>query len=88
MKSVGRLHRVWSYFTDTFLADAVAPPVTGIFGVPLATSIKYAHVAISQIDETTGQPYTYGYVPIIVAKCGVFLKEKGEHDPANIRSRV
>lgn len=48
----------------------------GIFGVPLRQSITYANVAISLIDEQ-GQSYIYGYVPIVVAKCGVFLKEKG-----------
>lgn len=48
----------------------------GIFGVPLRQSITYANVAISLIDEN-GQSYIYGYVPIVVAKCGVFLKEKG-----------
>jgi hypothetical protein len=50
----------------------------GIFGVPLRQSITYANVAISLIDEN-GQSYIYGYVPIVVAKCGVFLKETGEH---------
>ncbi|KAI0115185.1 hypothetical protein F4814DRAFT_449018 [Daldinia grandis] len=47
----------------------------GIFGVPLRQSITYANVAISLVDED-GQSYIYGYVPIVVAKCGVFLKEK------------
>ncbi|KAL6851067.1 GTPase activating protein (GAP) for Rho1p [Amphichorda felina] len=47
----------------------------GIFGVPLRQSINYANVAISLVDEH-GQSYIYGYVPIVVAKCGVFLKEK------------
>ncbi|KAM0284854.1 hypothetical protein ACHAQH_001775 [Verticillium albo-atrum] len=47
----------------------------GIFGVPLRQSITYANVAISLIDEN-GQSYIYGYVPIVVAKCGVYLKEK------------
>ncbi|CAM1502968.1 Fc.00g077440.m01.CDS01 [Cosmosporella sp. VM-42] len=47
----------------------------GIFGVPLRQSITYANVAISLIDER-GQSYIYGYVPIVVAKCGVFLKER------------
>ncbi|KAL7930476.1 hypothetical protein V8C35DRAFT_312744 [Trichoderma chlorosporum] len=47
----------------------------GIFGVPLRQSITYANVAISLVDEN-GQSYIYGYVPIVVAKCGVFLKEK------------
>jgi hypothetical protein len=48
----------------------------GIFGVPLRQSITYANVAISLVD-TEGKSYIYGYVPIVVAKCGVFLKEKG-----------
>ena len=48
----------------------------GIFGVPLRQSITYANVAISLVDED-GKSYIYGYVPIVVAKCGVFLKEKG-----------
>ncbi|KAI1196160.1 hypothetical protein F5X97DRAFT_221218 [Nemania serpens] len=46
----------------------------GIFGVPLRISIPYANVAISL--EENGENYIYGYVPIVVAKCGVFLKEK------------
>lgn len=50
---------------------------TGIFGVPLRQSIAYANVAISLVDAQ-GQSYIYGYVPIVVAKCGVYLKEKGE----------
>ncbi|KAG5794118.1 hypothetical protein H9Q69_006817 [Fusarium xylarioides] len=50
----------------------------GIFGAPLRQSITYANVAISLIDEN-GQSYIYGYVPIVVAKCGVFLKEKATH---------
>jgi len=52
------------------------PKPQGIFGVPLRQSITYANVAISLIDEN-GKSYIYGYVPIVVAKCGVFLKEKG-----------
>ncbi|KAF2252137.1 RhoGAP-domain-containing protein [Trematosphaeria pertusa] len=51
------------------------PEARGIFGVPLITSIPYANVAISLFNET-GESYIYGYVPIVVAKCGVFLKEK------------
>jgi len=51
---------------------ATAP---GIFGIPLHTSIRYANVAISLFNDE-GQSYIYGYVPIVVAKCGVFLKEK------------
>ncbi|KAI9701370.1 MAG: hypothetical protein M1820_006461 [Bogoriella megaspora] len=47
----------------------------GIFGVPLQTSIRYANVAISLYNDD-GKSYIYGYVPIVVAKCGVYLKEK------------
>ncbi|KAK2753471.1 hypothetical protein FQN54_007861 [Arachnomyces sp. PD_36] len=47
----------------------------GIFGVPLNVSIKYANVAISLTDDK-GDSFIYGYVPIVVAKCGVYLKEK------------
>lgn len=43
----------------------------------LPVSIRYANVAISLYNDE-GQSYIYGYVPIVVAKCGVFLKEKGE----------
>lgn len=59
--------------SDLTLAD-LKPQ--GIFGVPLRQSITYANVAISLIDEN-GKSYIYGYVPVVVAKCGVFLKEKG-----------
>ena len=60
----------------TSLLDTVQAPV-GIFGVPLEISIKYANVAISLTNEHN-ESYVYGYVPIVVAKCGVFLKEKGK----------
>ncbi len=55
--------------------ESTEPP-SGIFGVPLQDSIRYANVAISLTNER-GESYIYGYVPIVVAKCGVFLKEKG-----------
>lgn len=45
--------------------------------MPLAESIRYANVAISLTDDH-GDSFIYGYVPIVVAKCGVFLKEKGK----------
>ena len=48
----------------------------GIFGVPLRQSIEYANVAIS-LTDANGNSFIYGYVPIVVAKCGVFLKERG-----------
>lgn len=60
-------------FTDSTLRTAFPQ---GIFGVPLQHSIRYANVAISLLNDE-GQSYIYGYVPIVVAKCGVYLKEKG-----------
>jgi hypothetical protein len=52
----------------------------GVFGVPLPTSMLYANVAISLFNDE-GEKYVYGYIPILVGKTGVFLKEKGECEP-------
>jgi hypothetical protein len=51
----------------------------GVFGVPLEASIPYANVAISLFHDD-GSSYIYGYIPIVVAKTGVYLKEKGKCD--------
>jgi hypothetical protein len=56
-----------------------AQPV--VFGVPLHTSMRYANVAISLFNDE-GQKYVYGYVPILVGKTGVFLKENGKCEPS------
>ncbi len=70
-----------SAFTATFRrksasrADLAARPTPIVFGASLTASIQYANVAI--FVNYSGIQYVYGYVPIIVAKCGVFLKEKG-----------
>lgn len=63
---------------NTVLTSIETKP-QGIFGVPLRQSIVYANVAISLVDDN-GKSYIYGYVPIVVAKCGVFLKEKGGYN--------
>ncbi|WEW57341.1 GTPase activating protein (GAP) for Rho1p [Emydomyces testavorans] len=65
----------WKQFKRNTKKDDSAPPPSGIFGVPLNVSIKYANVAISLTGDD-GKSFVYGYVPIVVAKCGVFLKEK------------
>ncbi|PWN33008.1 RhoGAP-domain-containing protein [Meira miltonrushii] len=49
-------------------------PFNAVFGEPLRKSLKYASVAISMAGED-GKQYVWGYVPIIVAKTGLFLKE-------------
>jgi GTPase-activating protein SAC7 len=50
---------------------------TGIFGVSLESSIEYAYVNISITNPQNGNQEVYGKIPIIVAKCGVYLKDKG-----------
>ncbi|KAJ5746771.1 hypothetical protein N7520_011953 [Penicillium odoratum] len=65
----------WRQFKRNSRKDELREPSRGIFGVPLNESIKYANVAISLTNEH-GENFIYGYVPIVVAKCGVFLKEK------------
>ncbi|KAI9925469.1 GTPase activating protein (GAP) for Rho1p [Aspergillus wentii] len=66
----------WRQFKkNTRKVEQKADKPQGIFGVPLNVSIKYANVAISLTNDS-GESFIYGYVPIVVAKCGVFLKEK------------
>jgi hypothetical protein len=81
-------HNIFSHFFERLTRKSVIEPAAemtgpsepqpapGIFGVPLRQSITYANVAISLVDGE-GKSYIYGYVPIVVAKCGVYLKEKG-----------
>lgn len=45
-----------------------------IFGVPLVTSLKNASVQISTAGPD-GALYVWGYIPVVVAKCGLYLKE-------------
>ncbi|KAF8340603.1 Rho GTPase activation protein [Cantharellus anzutake] len=54
-----------------------APIASGkVFGVPLRESLRYANVQISTASGgTNGEVYVYGYVPVVVAKCGLYLKE-------------
>ncbi|KAF1831914.1 RhoGAP-domain-containing protein [Decorospora gaudefroyi] len=65
----------WRQFSKRPAKKEDEKALPGIFGVPLIQSIPYANVAISLFNEH-GESYIYGYVPIVVAKCGVFLKEK------------
>ncbi|THH13143.1 hypothetical protein EW146_g7044 [Bondarzewia mesenterica] len=45
-----------------------------VFGKPLKESLKYASVQISTANAN-GELYVWGYIPVVVAKCGLFLKE-------------
>lgn len=48
-----------------------------IFGADLRIGVRLANTAISLLNDE-GQSYIYGYIPLVVAKCSVFLKEKGK----------
>jgi len=76
-----RLVRIAATFSTkdpkTPVPEARDTAILRVFGVALQQSISYANVAISLFDDQ-GQSYIYGYVPIVVAKCGVYLKEKGK----------
>lgn len=83
ISKAGRLATILAVFKSSPLKSKkenanskTEPQNPGIFGVPLRQSITYANVAISLVDSE-GKSYIYGYVPIVVAKCGVYLKEKG-----------
>jgi len=73
-----------SHFIKLTFIPSVATEPQGIFGIPLSMSIRYANVAISLCDNE-GKTYIYGYVPIIVAKCGVFLKEMGKSIESSVQ---
>ena len=56
-----------------------------IFGVSIRQGITYANVAISLVD-TEGNSYIYGYVPVVVGKICVYLKDKGISTSALLRA--
>ncbi|KAI8973519.1 Rho GTPase activation protein [Mycotypha africana] len=45
-----------------------------VFGVPLEDSLKCARAAIAYVDNDVQY---VGFIPVIVAKCGSFLKDQG-----------
>ena len=67
---------VWRRRRSKLTKTDSGEPLQTVLGIPLLESIKYANVAISLMNEK-GESYIYGYVPLYVAKIGVFLKEKG-----------
>lgn len=56
--------------------------VIGIFGASLEDTLKHAGVLVGIFDEND-EAYVFGSVPLVVAQCGVFLKEKGRFIPAS-----
>lgn len=49
---------------------------TSMFGAPLHEALKHSSVAISLVNQQ-GEQYVWGYIPAIVAKIGLFLKQNG-----------
>ncbi|KAL6451537.1 SAC7 GTPase-activating protein SAC7 [Candida maltosa Xu316] len=47
------------------------------FGVPLQQALSEASAKISILATDQGDGLNYGQIPIVVAKCGVFLKKNG-----------
>ncbi|KAL5525703.1 hypothetical protein ACEPAG_7040 [Sanghuangporus baumii] len=45
-----------------------------VFGAPLNESLKFAAVQISTANSN-GELYVWGDIPVVVAKCGLYLKE-------------
>ncbi len=56
--------------------SADLPEGAPVFGIALGVSVRYANVAISLMNDK-GETFIYGWIPILVAKCGVHLKEHG-----------
>ena len=52
-------------------------PEPKVLGVPLEDLIEYCHVEISITNEK-GEPYVEGYIPVIVANIGLFLRQNGQ----------
>lgn len=65
--------------------SASASTGSGVFGVSLQDSLRYASVAISQVGPD-GKARIYGHIPIVVAKTGLYLKENGVLRSASIRT--
>ncbi|GBE87860.1 Rho-GTPase-activating protein [Sparassis crispa] len=67
----------WNTFTFAQRAKKEAEEKKGenvVFGKPLKESLKYASVQISTANAN-GELYVWGYIPVVVAKCGLYLKE-------------
>ncbi|KAG1125038.1 hypothetical protein G6F42_009073 [Rhizopus arrhizus] len=55
---------------------------TGVFDVPLIESIRYAYTKISFNNQ---QKECYGLVPIVIAKCGSYLKQEALYEEGIFR---
>ncbi|KAF5341803.1 hypothetical protein D9611_001481 [Ephemerocybe angulata] len=64
--------------------DNAASGAGVVFGKPLKESLKYASVQISTANAD-GELYVWGYIPVVVAKCGLYLKENATEVPGTFR---
>lgn len=48
-----------------------------MFGVPLMISIKYAKTTVGYVDDDGIKHSKAGAIPIVVSKCGSYLKKYG-----------
>ncbi|PPR00791.1 hypothetical protein CVT24_000756 [Panaeolus cyanescens] len=55
-----------------------------VFGKPLSESLKYASVQISTANSN-GELFVWGIIPVVVAKCGLYLKENATEVPGTFR---
>ncbi|KAI9252931.1 Rho GTPase activation protein [Phascolomyces articulosus] len=49
----------------------------GVYGVPLCESVCYARSTVGYVDEEAIKHRRAGIIPLVVAKCGSFLKAHG-----------
>ena len=78
---------VWRRKQSKLTKTDSAEPLPTILGIPLSESIKYADAAISIMNKE-GEIIMYGYIPIYVAKVGIFLKENGQCPSHHFHTRV
>lgn len=66
-----------AFVVPAYVAPDSAVPNGVVFGKPLKESLRHANVQISTADAN-GDLYVWGYIPVVVAKCGLYLKENGK----------
>ncbi|KAN0093015.1 Rho GTPase activation protein [Tylopilus felleus] len=79
--SKASLLKWWSQFTHAQKPkkfpeynSTSSPEHHPVFGRPLKDSLRRASVQISTANAN-GDLYVWGYIPVVVAKCGLYLKE-------------
>ncbi|KAJ7261759.1 Rho GTPase activation protein [Mycena haematopus] len=85
--SKANLKAWWASFTSAQKhkeGEYKEEPVHTVFGKPLKESLKYASVQISTANAN-GELYVWGYIPVVVAKCGLYLKENATEVPGTFR---